>query len=84
MTEAVNQIVDLDHLARYTGGDRAINAEVMRLFDAQANDLVARLQGILDARDAKSWMPCSRATRSLAWASNSRITSALMARSPPV
>jgi len=55
MTEAVNRIVDLDHLARYTGGDRAINAEVMRLFDSQANDLVARLQSILDARDAKSW-----------------------------
>jgi HPt (histidine-containing phosphotransfer) domain-containing protein len=55
MAEAVNQIVDLEHLARYTGGDRAINAEVMRLFDSQANELVARLQGILEARDAKSW-----------------------------
>ena len=55
MGEAVNQVVDLDHLARYTGGDRAINAEVMRLFDTQANELVARLQSILDARDAKSW-----------------------------
>ena len=55
MTEAVNQIVDLEYLARYTGGDRAINAEVMRLFDSQANELVARLQTILDARDAKSW-----------------------------
>ncbi|MEJ0040829.1 MAG: hypothetical protein WDM81_00750 [Rhizomicrobium sp.] len=42
-------------LARYTGGDRAINAEVMRLFDGQANELVARLHSILDARDAKSW-----------------------------
>src|SRR5271154_5771239 len=48
-------IIDLDHLARYTGGDKAINAEVMRLFDAQATELVARLQSILDARDAKSW-----------------------------
>ena len=48
-------IVDLDHLARYTGGDRAINAEVMRLFDSQATELVARLQSILDARDAKAW-----------------------------
>ncbi|MEI9990415.1 MAG: Hpt domain-containing protein [Rhizomicrobium sp.] len=52
---AGNQAVDLEHLARYTGGDRAINAEVMRLFDGQANELVARLQSILDARDAKSW-----------------------------
>jgi HPt (histidine-containing phosphotransfer) domain-containing protein len=47
--------VDLKHLARYTGGDATVNAEVLRLFDAQANDLVARLQAILDARDAKSW-----------------------------
>lgn len=55
MTGASSAVIDLEHLARYTGGDRAINAEVMRLFDAQANELVARLNGILEARDAKSW-----------------------------
>ncbi|HTQ13287.1 MAG TPA: Hpt domain-containing protein [Rhizomicrobium sp.] len=43
------------HLARYTGGDSALNAEVLRLFDTQANELVARLRSILDARDQKSW-----------------------------
>ena len=47
--------IDMEHLARYTGGDATLNAEILRLFDAQANDLVARLQSILDARDAKSW-----------------------------
>ena len=47
--------VDLEHLARYTGGDEALNTEVLRLFDSQANELVARLQTILDARDGKSW-----------------------------
>ncbi len=55
MPGASSAVIDLDHLARYTGGDEAVNAEVMRLFDAQANELVARLQAILDARDAKSW-----------------------------
>ncbi len=55
MSDAVNKVIDLDHLARYTGGDKAINAEVMRLFDVQATELVARLRSILDARDAKSW-----------------------------
>ncbi|HEY0106636.1 MAG TPA: Hpt domain-containing protein [Rhizomicrobium sp.] len=55
MGESACTVIDLEHLARYTGGDRAINAEVMRLFDGQANELVARLQAILDARDAKSW-----------------------------
>lgn len=47
--------VDLDHLARYTGGDAALNAEILRLFDDQASDLVTKLQGIIEARDAKSW-----------------------------
>lgn len=55
MGEAVNTVVDLEHLARYTGGDRALNAEIMRLFDGQASELVGRLHSILDARDAKSW-----------------------------
>jgi HPt (histidine-containing phosphotransfer) domain-containing protein len=48
-------IVDMEHLARYTGGDAALNAEVLRLFDSQATELVARLNAILEARDAKSW-----------------------------
>ncbi|MEJ1967972.1 MAG: Hpt domain-containing protein [Rhizomicrobium sp.] len=55
MAADANTVIDLEHLARYTGGDQAINAEVMRLFDMQATELVARLNGILDARDAKSW-----------------------------
>jgi HPt (histidine-containing phosphotransfer) domain-containing protein len=48
-------VIDLEHLAKYTGGDEKLNAEIFRLFDLQANELVARLQAILDARDAKSW-----------------------------
>jgi len=47
--------VDLDHLSRYTGGDEALNAEVLRLFDSQTGTLVERLHSILEARDAKSW-----------------------------
>lgn len=48
-------VVDLTHLDRYTGGDRALNAEVLRLFDMQASEIVAKLRAILDAREAKSW-----------------------------
>ena len=55
MRAMANNSVDLEHLARYTGGDKALNSEIMRLFDGQASELVARLQSILDARDAKSW-----------------------------
>ena len=48
--------VDLVHLARYTGGDEALNAEVLGLFDTQATELVGRLRDGLEARDAKTWM----------------------------
>ena len=55
MSDTAEKIVDLEHLARYTGGDKALNAEIMRLFDMQASELVGKLHAILDARDAKSW-----------------------------
>ena len=48
-------LVDLAHLARYTGGDEALNAEVLRLFDEQATDLVSQLRAVLETHDAKSW-----------------------------
>jgi len=51
----MRQAVDLDHLSRYTGGDEALNAEVLRLFDGQTSEMVTRLRSILDARDAKAW-----------------------------
>src|SRR5690349_7418678 len=48
-------LVDLAHLARYTGGDEASNTEVLRLFDEQATQLVMQLRAVLDSHDAKSW-----------------------------
>jgi len=48
-------ILDLAHLARYTGGDTALNAEILRLFDSQTGELVERLRSTLTARDAQSW-----------------------------
>lgn len=47
--------VDLEHLARYTGGDRTLNAEILRLFDGQVNDMVGQLLTILEQRDARKW-----------------------------
>jgi HPt (histidine-containing phosphotransfer) domain-containing protein len=47
--------VDLQHLGRYTGGDAALNAEVLQLFDTQISEMVAKLQTVLDAQDAKGW-----------------------------
>lgn len=49
------QAVDIDHLSRYTGGDEALNAEVLRLFDNQVIEMVGKLRAILDARDSKAW-----------------------------
>jgi len=47
--------VDLDHLARYTGGDTALNAEVLNLFANQSVELLEKLQAVLEASDAKGW-----------------------------
>jgi HPt (histidine-containing phosphotransfer) domain-containing protein len=55
MSSVAAEPVDLDHLARYTGGDRALNAEVLQLFVGQAGQLMDQLQSVLDSRDVKSW-----------------------------
>jgi HPt (histidine-containing phosphotransfer) domain-containing protein len=47
--------VDLSHLARYTGGERALNGEILRLFDGQLNEMVANLKDVLERRDTRSW-----------------------------
>ena len=47
--------IDLDHLARYTGGEKALNAEILRLFDSQVGEMVAQLQNILAGRDVRRW-----------------------------
>jgi HPt (histidine-containing phosphotransfer) domain-containing protein len=47
--------IDLDHLARYTGGEKALNAEILRLFDSQVTDMVGQLNGLLMGRDSKRW-----------------------------
>jgi HPt (histidine-containing phosphotransfer) domain-containing protein len=49
------QPVDLSHLARYTGGDKALNAEILRLFDRQVSEMVGQLLGVLEQRDARRW-----------------------------
>jgi HPt (histidine-containing phosphotransfer) domain-containing protein len=50
------QPVDLQHLDRYTGGDRAINEEILRLFDAQCREMLATLDSLAAGEhDAKSW-----------------------------
>lgn len=47
--------VDLVHLARYTGGDADLNAEVLQLFLDQSAQLLEQLHAALENRDHKSW-----------------------------
>ncbi|HEX4118136.1 MAG TPA: Hpt domain-containing protein [Rhizomicrobium sp.] len=47
--------IDLEHLARYTGGEKALNSEVLRLFDDQITVMVGELHTLLASRDAKRW-----------------------------
>lgn len=54
-TEVYQRPVDLAHLARYTGGDAALNAEILGLFQTQCSDLVVQLQTALDTADKKTW-----------------------------
>lgn len=49
------QAIDLKHLARYTGGERDLNGEILRLFDSQIGAMVTELNGLLDSRDGKRW-----------------------------
>src|SRR5471032_1001489 len=47
--------VDLSHLARYTGGDKTLNSEILKLFDGQVSEMVVQLLGVLEQRDARKW-----------------------------
>jgi HPt (histidine-containing phosphotransfer) domain-containing protein len=48
--------VDLQHLERYTGGDRALDREILGLFDQQCREILERLVAVAkDSGDAKSW-----------------------------
>ena len=47
--------IDLEHLARYTGGEKAMNAEILKLFDGQITEMVGQLRSVMAARDARRW-----------------------------
>ena len=47
--------IDLEHLARYTGGEKSLNAEILQLFDGQVTGMVAELNALLISRDGRRW-----------------------------
>src|SRR5580704_13177269 len=54
-TMSLARPVDLTHLSRYTGGDRAVNAEVLTLFATQSVELLGKLDAALTQNDSKTW-----------------------------
>ena len=59
MTHPQKQPVDLNHLDRYTGGDHAINAEILSLFETSCGQILAQLRTLAVAGDpgghSKAW-----------------------------
>ena len=48
--------VDLDHLNRYTGGERGLNEEILRLFDMQCREMLEELRLMAEGEPkAKRW-----------------------------
>lgn len=54
-THSPDLAIDLSHLARYTGGEHMLNAEILRLFDGQITAMVEDLRDVLAQRDASRW-----------------------------
>jgi HPt (histidine-containing phosphotransfer) domain-containing protein len=52
---AQSRPVDMAHLARYTGGDAALNAEVFELFVGQATELMGQLECVIQTGDTQRW-----------------------------
>jgi HPt (histidine-containing phosphotransfer) domain-containing protein len=48
-------IIDLAHLAKYTGGEPKLDAEILTLFKDQTTELVQTLGAHLADGDAKGW-----------------------------
>jgi HPt (histidine-containing phosphotransfer) domain-containing protein len=50
--------IDLDHLNRYTGGNRGLNEEILRLFEDQCTATLAGLEELAraDGVGSRSWL----------------------------
>lgn len=66
MASAAQHPVDLGHLDRYTGGNRALNEEILRLFEAQCRELLTKLEGFIATRDSRGWREIAHALKGAA------------------
>jgi HPt (histidine-containing phosphotransfer) domain-containing protein len=58
--------VDLDHLNKYTGGDLALNGDILRLFQKQATDTTMRLQACIESGDDDGWFEAAHTLKGAA------------------
>jgi HPt (histidine-containing phosphotransfer) domain-containing protein len=47
--------IDLEHLAKYTGGEKDLNGEILRLFDSQIAGMVTELNSLIAGQNSKRW-----------------------------
>jgi len=47
--------IDLEHLAKYTGGEKDLNGEILRLFEDQIASMVIELNGLVASQNSKRW-----------------------------
>ena len=76
--------IDLEHLARYTGGEKELNAEVLRLFDGQITRMVAELDSLIVSRDGKRWREVAHTIKGAARGVGAFSMGDLAARAEPV
>jgi HPt (histidine-containing phosphotransfer) domain-containing protein len=64
------QPVDIDHLNRYTGGDRDLNIQILGLFDGQCREILIKLEAQIAAPEgqdvAKAWKESAHALKGAA------------------
>ena len=70
MSNSVLKPVDIDHLNRYTGGDRELNGQILSLFDGQCHEILEKLENQIAAPAsddlAKSWRESTHALKGAA------------------
>jgi HPt (histidine-containing phosphotransfer) domain-containing protein len=76
--------IDLTHLARYTGGEKSLNGEVLRLFDDQLARLVAELGSLIVTCDGKRWREVAHSIKGAARGVGAFVMGDLAASAEPI
>ncbi len=58
-----NAVLDRDHLAQYTGGDAALEAELFGLLTSQIDNCIGKMR---DAADASAWQTAAHTLKGAA------------------